>query len=268
MPAASSRGARHVPVIRSTAASQTAATPSRWSASTAWLRASELLGPGLGRRRLRRADLPGLAGYGMDAWVGARRARRGRRAPGGRREGRRRAPARIEASRGTTGWLTAQRRVRQRRPREPLPHRREQPRPASSGLRVARRMVSASAARSAQRLAIYAHGGLNSRRGSGAAHQLDGAVLHSNGGYPVFLIWRTGPPETLSGILDDARRRCRGRRRRRPVRAEETAAGSRAGRSARPAAKPIWSRDEGERRAAHSSRVAAAGCSPTRSSSS
>jgi hypothetical protein len=60
-------------------------------------------------------------------------------------------------------------------------------------------------ARAAQpaRLAIYVHGGLNGQDESIERIRVMGPVFAANGIYPLFLTWRTGPVETLLGIVRD-----------------------------------------------------------------
>jgi len=96
-------------------------------------------------------------------------------------------------------------------------------------------------------IAIYAHGGLNSEDASVQRIQTLAPYFKANGVYPVFLTWRTGPTETLAGILDDELKKVP-----RPEgdigdlfeRVKETAAevlDRTVEVLARPAAKPIWS---------------------------
>jgi hypothetical protein len=98
-----------------------------------------------------------------------------------------------------------------------------------------------------RRIAIYAHGGLNSEDASVERIQTLAPYFKANGVYPVFLTWRTGPTETLSGILEDELKKVP-----RPEgdigdlfeRVKETAAevlDRTVEVLARPAAKPIWS---------------------------
>jgi hypothetical protein len=98
-----------------------------------------------------------------------------------------------------------------------------------------------------RRLAIYAHGGLNSEDASVQRIQTLAPYFKANDVYPVFLTWRTGPTETLSGILEDELKKVP-----RPEgdigdlfeRVKETAAevlDRTVEVLARPAAKPIWS---------------------------
>src|SRR6185312_5492527 len=98
-----------------------------------------------------------------------------------------------------------------------------------------------------RRLAIYAHGGLNSEDASVQRIRTLAPYFKANGVYPVFLTWRTGPTETLSSILEDELKKVP-----RPEgdigdlfeRVKETAAevlDRTVEVLARPAAKPIWS---------------------------
>ncbi|HEV8330854.1 MAG TPA: C1 family peptidase [Steroidobacteraceae bacterium] len=98
-----------------------------------------------------------------------------------------------------------------------------------------------------RRIAIYAHGGLNSEDASVQRIQTLAPYFKANGVYPVFLTWRTGPTETLCGILEDELKKVP-----RPEgdigdlfeRVKETAAevlDRTVEVLARPAAKPIWS---------------------------
>jgi hypothetical protein len=98
-----------------------------------------------------------------------------------------------------------------------------------------------------RRIAIYAHGGLNSEDASVQRIQTLAPYFKANGVYPVFLTWRTGPAETLSGILEDELKKVP-----RPEgdigdlfeRVKETAAevlDRTVEVLSRPAAKPIWS---------------------------
>ena len=98
-----------------------------------------------------------------------------------------------------------------------------------------------------RRIVVYAHGGLNSEDASVQRIQTLAPYFKANGVYPVFLTWRTGPTETLSGILEDELKKVP-----RPEgdvgdlfeRVKETAAevlDRTVEVLARPAAKPIWS---------------------------
>jgi hypothetical protein len=100
---------------------------------------------------------------------------------------------------------------------------------------------------SPKRIAIYAHGGLNSEDAAVQRIRTLAPYFKANGIYPLFLTWRTGPTETLSGILEDELKKVP-----RPEgdigdlfeRVKETAAevlDRTVEVLARPAAKPIWS---------------------------
>jgi len=54
------------------------------------------------------------------------------------------------------------------------------------------------------RLAIYAHGGLNSEASSIERIKVVGPYFKANGIYPLFFTWRTGVGESLFSILQDA----------------------------------------------------------------
>lgn len=98
-----------------------------------------------------------------------------------------------------------------------------------------------------KRIVIYAHGGLNSEDAAVQRIQTLAPYFKANGAYPIFLTWRTGPTETLAGILEDELKKVP-----RPEgdggdlfeRVKETAAevlDRTVEVLARPAAKPIWS---------------------------
>ncbi len=57
------------------------------------------------------------------------------------------------------------------------------------------------------KLVIYAHGGLNSEDAAIDRVRVLAPYFEANGIYPVFLIWRTGPSETIRAMLEDAFRR-------------------------------------------------------------
>lgn len=57
------------------------------------------------------------------------------------------------------------------------------------------------------RLAIYAHGGLNSEQDSIARTRVLAPYFEANGIYPLFLVWKTGIGETLGDIMDDCARK-------------------------------------------------------------
>jgi hypothetical protein len=53
------------------------------------------------------------------------------------------------------------------------------------------------------RLAIYAHGGLNSEQGSIERIRVLAPYFAANDIYPLFLTWKTGPIETLTDLVED-----------------------------------------------------------------
>ncbi|MCW5624338.1 MAG: C1 family peptidase [Burkholderiales bacterium] len=53
------------------------------------------------------------------------------------------------------------------------------------------------------KLALYAHGGLNSESASIERIRVLAPYFEANGMYPLFLTWKTGPVETLLSMLDD-----------------------------------------------------------------
>jgi hypothetical protein len=57
------------------------------------------------------------------------------------------------------------------------------------------------------KLAIYAHGGLNSEIGSIQRIRVLAPYFLANGIYPLFFTWKTGPGETLMSILEDLKHR-------------------------------------------------------------
>lgn len=57
------------------------------------------------------------------------------------------------------------------------------------------------------KLAIYAHGGLNSEVGSVQRIRVLAPYFLANGIYPLFFTWKTGPGETLKYILEDLKHR-------------------------------------------------------------
>lgn len=57
------------------------------------------------------------------------------------------------------------------------------------------------------KLAIYAHGGLNSEVGSLQRIRVLAPYFLANGIYPLFFTWKTGPGETLKYILEDLKHR-------------------------------------------------------------
>ena len=54
-----------------------------------------------------------------------------------------------------------------------------------------------------KRLVIYVHGGLNSEDDAIARARAMGRFFLENGCYPLFMVWKTGLQESLSGILQD-----------------------------------------------------------------
>lgn len=60
------------------------------------------------------------------------------------------------------------------------------------------------------RVAIYAHGGLNSEEESIARNRVLAPCFEANGIYPIFLTWKTGIGETLSDILQHCLRKVAG----------------------------------------------------------
>jgi hypothetical protein len=59
----------------------------------------------------------------------------------------------------------------------------------------------------AVKLAIYAHGGLNSEVGSIQRIRVLAPYFLANGIYPLFFTWKTGPGETLKDMLEDLKHR-------------------------------------------------------------
>lgn len=57
-----------------------------------------------------------------------------------------------------------------------------------------------------RKLAIYAHGGLNSEEDSLARIRLMAPYFRENGIYPLFITWKTGPLESIGGMLQDGMR--------------------------------------------------------------
>lgn len=60
------------------------------------------------------------------------------------------------------------------------------------------------------KVAVYAHGGLNDEDGSIERVRLLAPYFLANDVYPLFLVWRTGPYETIQSLLDDWKRRIPG----------------------------------------------------------
>jgi hypothetical protein len=57
--------------------------------------------------------------------------------------------------------------------------------------------------RGPKRVVVYAHGGLNSEDAAVERVRVLAPYFKANGVYPIFLIWKTGPTETLTSILED-----------------------------------------------------------------
>ena len=57
-----------------------------------------------------------------------------------------------------------------------------------------------------RKLAIYAHGGLNSEEDSLTRIRLMAPYFRENGIYPLFITWKTGPLESIGGMLQDGLR--------------------------------------------------------------
>jgi hypothetical protein len=60
------------------------------------------------------------------------------------------------------------------------------------------------------KLAIYAHGGLNSENESIQRIRVLAPYFRENGIYPLFFTWKTGPGETLQDMLEDLKHRIAG----------------------------------------------------------
>ena len=58
-----------------------------------------------------------------------------------------------------------------------------------------------------KRLVIFAHGGLNSEDAAITRARALGRHFLANGCYPLFLVWKTGLQESISGIVSDAFRK-------------------------------------------------------------
>lgn len=58
-------------------------------------------------------------------------------------------------------------------------------------------------ASSVKRIALYAHGGLNSEEDSVVRTRLLAPYFEANGIYPLFLTWKTGAGESIRDIMDD-----------------------------------------------------------------
>lgn len=57
------------------------------------------------------------------------------------------------------------------------------------------------------KLAVYAHGGLNSEEEAIQRNRVLGPCFEANGIYPLFLTWKTGPAETITDMVQDWARR-------------------------------------------------------------
>ncbi|HWI82633.1 C1 family peptidase [Ramlibacter sp.] len=64
-------------------------------------------------------------------------------------------------------------------------------------------MWLASRSENVLRLAVYAHGGLNSEQESIERIRVLGPCFEANGIYPIFLTWKTGPGETIGDMVQD-----------------------------------------------------------------
>lgn len=53
------------------------------------------------------------------------------------------------------------------------------------------------------KLAVYAHGGLNSEEDAIQRNRVLGPCFEANGIYPLFLAWKTGPAETIADMVQD-----------------------------------------------------------------
>ncbi len=67
--------------------------------------------------------------------------------------------------------------------------------------------LAAQPAAQVLRLAIYAHGGLNSEEESIQRIRVLGPCFEANGIYPLFIAWKTGVGETIANMVEDATRR-------------------------------------------------------------
>ena len=63
--------------------------------------------------------------------------------------------------------------------------------------------ANASAAGAPWRVAIYAHGGLNAEPDAITRTRIMGPTFEKNGIYPIFVVWKSGPFETISDMLSD-----------------------------------------------------------------
>lgn len=69
-----------------------------------------------------------------------------------------------------------------------------------------RAWLQALPANQPRRLAIYAHGGLNSEAESVVRIRMMAPYFRENGIYPLFITWKTGAMESIGGILEDSAR--------------------------------------------------------------
>jgi hypothetical protein len=67
--------------------------------------------------------------------------------------------------------------------------------------------LSAQPSGQPRKLAIYAHGGLNSEAGSIERIRMMAPYFRENGIYPLFITWKTGPLETIGDMLSDSIRK-------------------------------------------------------------
>lgn len=74
-------------------------------------------------------------------------------------------------------------------------------------VRDAPRLWLEASGRSTLKLAIYAHGGLDSEQEAIQRSRVLGPCFEANGIYPLFLTWKTGPGETLADMVQDWARR-------------------------------------------------------------
>jgi len=59
----------------------------------------------------------------------------------------------------------------------------------------------------ARKLAVYVHGGLNSEADSIKRIRMMAPYFRENGIYPLFVTWKTGPMESIGGMLEDSIRK-------------------------------------------------------------
>lgn len=67
--------------------------------------------------------------------------------------------------------------------------------------------LNAKPAGKPRKLAIYAHGGLNSENDSITRIRMMAPYFRENGIYPLFITWKTGAMESIGGILEDSIRK-------------------------------------------------------------